>query len=59
MSPRTALRRCPMCAALFGLMLVCSTITFEGSGVRNTLCLPAFPACVARKNAARSKKAFR
>ena len=26
-SPSTALRRWPMCAALFGLMLVCSTIT--------------------------------
>ena len=27
-SPRTALRRWPMCAALLGLILVCSTMIF-------------------------------
>ena len=31
-SPRTALRRWPMWAALLGLMLVCSTITRPGAG---------------------------
>ena len=29
-SPRIALRRWPMCAALLGLMLVCSTMIFAG-----------------------------
>ena len=30
-SPSTAFRTCPMCAALFGLMLVCSTIILSPS----------------------------
>ena len=37
MSPSTAFRTCPMCAALFGLMLVCSTIIFSAARVRRPL----------------------
>ena len=39
-SPRMALRRWPMCAALLGLMLVCSTMILSGLPARRSSSAP-------------------
>ena len=57
-SPRTALRTWPMCAALFGLMLVCSTTVLGAFATGEADSCPA-SSQAARKKLARSKKKFR
>ena len=53
-SPRQALRRWPMWAALLGLMLVCSTMTRPGTSGAGRLEVRA--SCSSRAKAARSRK---
>ncbi len=57
-SPSAELRRWPMCAALFGLIAVCSTMVFSGCARRRRAALPARPSRASR-NAGRSRKTLR
>ena len=57
-SPSTAFRTCPMCAALFGLMLVCSTmILWDSHSWLSAFC--SAPCLNVSQNVARSKYAFK